>query len=56
MPARLHALEAFEADPLVVGALGAEFKTIFVDHKRAEWDKAFFQVSEEQREAMLTYI
>ena len=55
-PTLLHALEAFEADPLVADALGAEFKGIFVDHKRAEWDKAFFQVSEEQREAMLTYI
>jgi glutamine synthetase len=37
-------------------ALGAEFKDIFVDHKRTEWDKAFFQVSAEQHEAMLTYI
>ncbi len=55
-PTLLHALEAFEADPLVADALGAEFKGIFVDHKRAEWDKAFFQVSDEQRDAMLTYI
>ncbi len=37
-------------------ALGAEFKTIFLDQKMAEWDKAFFQVPAEQREAMLTYI
>jgi hypothetical protein len=40
----------------VADALGVEFKDIFVDHKRAEWDKAFFQVSAEQREAMLMYI
>jgi glutamine synthetase len=55
-PTLLHALEAFEADPLVEAAFGAEFKEIFLDHKRAEWDKAFFQVSAEQRAAMLTYI
>ena len=55
-PTLLHALEAFEADPLVDAALGAEFKAIFVDQKMAEWDKAFFQVSAEQRDAMLTYI
>jgi glutamine synthetase len=46
----------FEADPLVADALGAEFKEKFLDQKMAEWDKAFFQVSQEQREAMLTYI
>jgi len=55
-PTLLHALEAFEADPLVEETFGAEFKDIFADHKRAEWDRAFFQVSQEQREAMLTYI
>jgi len=55
-PTLLHALEAFEADPLVEAAFGADFKEIFLDHKRAEWDRAFFQVSDEQRAAMLTYI
>jgi glutamine synthetase len=55
-PTLLHALDAFEADPLVEETLGAEFKDIFLDHKRTEWDKAFFQVSAEQRDAMLTYI
>jgi glutamine synthetase len=55
-PTLLHALDAFEADPLVEETFGTEFKDIFLDHKRAEWDRAFFQVSQEQREAMLTYI
>jgi glutamine synthetase len=55
-PTLLHALDAFEADPLVEEAFGSEFKDIFLDHKRAEWDRAFFQVSAEQRDAMLTYI
>jgi glutamine synthetase len=55
-PTLLHALEAFEADPLVEKAFGPAFKEIFLDHKLAEWDRSFFRVSAEQREAMLTYI
>jgi glutamine synthetase len=55
-PTLLHALEAFEADPLVDEALGSAFKEIFLDHKLREWDRAFYRVSQEQREAMLTYI
>jgi len=52
----LHTLKAFEADPLVEAAFGARFKEIFLDHKRTELDRSFFQVSAEQREAMVTCI
>ncbi len=55
-PTLLHALEAFEEDALVEAALGTEFKNIFLEQKRKEWEQTFFQVSAEQREAMLTFI
>ncbi len=55
-PTLLHALEAFEQDPLVDSALGTEFKNIFLAQKRKEWERAFLYVSAEQREAMLTFI
>lgn len=55
-PTMLHALEAFEDDPLVEQAMGQEFKTIFLQHKRKEWERSFFHVSAEQRDSMLTFI
>ena len=55
-PTLLHALEAFEADPLVEQTFGDEFKSIFLRQKMGEWDRSFFHVSNEQREHMLTYI
>ncbi|MDH3714857.1 MAG: glutamine synthetase [Gammaproteobacteria bacterium] len=55
-PTLLHALEAFEEDTLVEQALGTECKNIFLEHKRKEWQRTFFHVSTEQREAMLTFI
>jgi len=55
-PTLLHALEAFEEDPLVEEALGTEFKEIFLKQKMGEWNRDFFHVSDEQREQMLTHI
>ena len=55
-PTLLHALEAFEADPLVEATFGSEFRDIFLRQKMGEWDRSFFHVSAEQREHMLTYI
>jgi glutamine synthetase len=55
-PTLLHALEAFEADPLIEQALGAGFKQIYLDHKLREWQQSFYQVSDEQRRRMLSYI
>ena len=55
-PTLLHALEAFEADPLVGETFGAEFRNIFLSQKMGEWERSFFHVSAEQREQSLTYI
>ena len=55
-PTLLHALEAFDADPLVEEALGSEFKEIFLAQKMSEWNRDFFHVSDEQRNQMLTHI
>ncbi len=55
-PTLLHALESFEADPLVDDTFGTEFKEIYLRQKLREWDKSFFHVSDEQRERMLTYL
>jgi glutamine synthetase len=55
-PTLLHALEAFEIDPLVDEVFGSEFKEIYITQKLREWDRSFFHVSDEQRELMLTYL
>ncbi len=55
-PTLLHALEAFEEDPISDVAFGSEYKEIYLQHKRSEWDKSFYAVSDEQREHWLTYI
>lgn len=55
-PTLLHALEAFERDPISEEAFGADYKSVFLQHKRSEWDKSFYSVSNEQREHWLTYI
>ena len=55
-PTLLHALEAFEADPISESAFGSAYKDIYLHHKRNEWDRSFYTVSDEQREHWLTYI
>jgi glutamine synthetase len=52
----LHAIDAFEADPLVEEALGDEFKGIYVQQKRREWEHGFYRVTDEQRDRYLTFI
>ena len=55
-PTLLHALESFEADPLVEEIFGAEFRNIFLSKKMGEWERSFFHVWGEQRQQSLTYI
>ncbi len=55
-PTLLHALEAFESDPISEAAFGAFYKDVFLRQKRHEWDKSFYHVGTEQREFWLTYI
>lgn len=55
-PTLLHALEAFEADPVVERTFGAEFAGIYAEHKRREWERGFYPVSDEQRAERLFYI
>jgi glutamine synthetase len=52
----LHALEAFDADPLSARAFGDFYKGIYLAHKTREWERSFYSVSDEQREAQLTSI
>jgi len=52
----LHALEAFEADPLSARAFGDFYKDVYLAHKQREWDQSFYRVSEEQRSSQLTFI
>lgn len=52
-PTLLHALDAFEQDPLVESALGS-FKEIYLEHKTKEWEQAFYPVNEEARRQVLT--
>jgi glutamine synthetase len=54
-PTLLHALEGFDADPLVTATFG-EMKHIYFANRMAEWQRHFYRVSDEQRESMLTYI
>ncbi len=55
-PTLLHALDLFEADPISETAFGAFYKDVYLTHKRAEWNRCFFQVSREQRETWMTYL
>jgi glutamine synthetase len=52
----LHALEAFDADPISRAAFGDAYKEIYVSHKLREWERSFYPVSAEQRLAQLTFI
>ena len=52
----LDALRAFEADPLVTEAFGAEFAEVYYEQKYKEWTKGFYKVHEEERAEMLTQL
>jgi glutamine synthetase len=52
----LHAIEAFDEDPIAKAAFGDHYKDIYVAHKLREWDRTFYQVTDEQRRAQLTFI
>ncbi len=52
----LHAIEAFDEDPLSSAAFGDYYKDIYLSHKLREWDRTFYQVTDEQRRAQLTFI
>jgi len=52
----LHALEAFESDPLIETAFGAEFRDIYFRQKMREWDEGFYQINEAHLRHRLTFI
>jgi glutamine synthetase len=52
----LHALEAFDEDPISARAFGDYYKGVYLSHKTREWEKSFYLVSDEQRAAGLTFI
>jgi glutamine synthetase len=52
----LHALEAFEADPISSAAFGDFYKGIYASHKLKEWEQSFYRVSDEERRERLTFI
>lgn len=51
----LHALEAFDDDPLVEEVFG-NFKEIYLQQKLGEWESAFYAISREHLDAKLTFI
>lgn len=54
-PTLCHALDALEADPFAETVLG-EMKGIFLKHKRAEWEKAFYTIHDQQLRDFLTHL
>jgi len=52
----LHAIEAFEKDPLVDAAFGAEFKAIYVQQKTREWEHSFYKITAEQLQDRLVFM
>jgi glutamine synthetase len=54
-PTLLHALDAFDNDPLVAETFGP-FRDIYFEHKMRVWERDFYEVSNEHRERMLTAI
>jgi glutamine synthetase len=52
----LHALEAFEADPISTQAFGSFYRDVYQTHKLREWEQCFYAVSDEQRRKYLTFI
>lgn len=51
----LHALEAFDEDPLVDEVFG-DFKEIFLKQKMREWESTFYRITDQQLEERLTFI
>jgi glutamine synthetase len=52
----LHALEAFEVDPLVKEVFGSEFQGIYLRQKMKEWNTEFYKVSDEERDRVMIFI
>jgi glutamine synthetase len=52
----LHAIEAFEADPIAETAFGVEMRDIYVAQKQREWDEAFFPINPEHKAHRLSFI
>jgi glutamine synthetase len=55
-PTLLHAVEAFEADPLVERVFGAEFRDLYATLRRREWEEVFYHVSDWQRARDLDFV
>jgi rhodanese-related sulfurtransferase len=55
-PTLLHAIEAFEADPLVEQVFGAEFRDLYATLRRREWEEVFYHVSDWQRARDLDFL
>ena len=52
----LHALDAFERDPISNTAFGDFYRGVYLAHKHREWERSFYRVSDEQRRELLTFI
>lgn len=52
----LDAMRGFQSDSLSEDVLGPEMKNIFLEQKRREWDRHYYQVSPQQLEDMLTFL
>jgi glutamine synthetase len=52
----LHAIEAFDEDPISTLAFGDFYKEIYSAHKLREWERSFYFVSDEQRQRHLTFV
>ncbi len=52
----LHAIEAFQEDPISETAFGSEMRDIYVEHKLREWDDGFFPINPEHKAHRLTFI
>jgi glutamine synthetase len=52
----LDAVRAFETDSLVTEAFGESFQQIYAEQKHKEWNRAFYRVTEEERNEAITFI
>lgn len=52
----LDAMRGFQSDRLSEEVLGKEMKNIFLEQKKREWDRHYYQVSPQQLEDMLTFV
>ncbi len=51
---QLHALEAFETDPLIDRVFG-DFKSIYLEQKLKEWNEGFYAINESHLRKRLTF-